>query len=327
MSKLSFVIPCYNSEKTITDVVNSIKTAVASDENFSYEIILVNDFSKDGTSLVIEQLARCDENIIAINFAKNFGQHAALMAGFRYSSGDIVIYLDDDGQCPAEKVFDLIGPLRNGFDVSIADYGIKKQSRFKNFGSKVNDIMAEHLIGKPKRLSLSNFGAIKRFVVDEMIKYQNCYPYIAGLLLRTTSNIANVKMEENERQEGKSNYSLKKLLALWLNGFTSFSVKPLRITSIAGVIFAFIGFIFGLYTVINKLFVTPDIAIGYSSIVSLLTFFSGLTLMVIGMIGEYVGRIFINLNNAPQYVVKSGINLKKKTECDESNDEKKIFFN
>ena len=310
MSKLSFVIPCYNSEKTIADVVNSIKTTVASDENFSYEIILVNDFSKDGTSLMIEQLAQSDENIIAINFAKNFGQHAALMAGFRHSSGDIVIYLDDDGQCPAEKIFDLIAPLSNGFDVSIADYGKKKQSCFKNFGSKVNDIMAEHLIGKPKRLSLSNFGAIKRFVVDEMIKYQNCYPYIAGLLLRTTSNIANVKMEENERQEGKSNYNLKKLLSLWLNGFTSFSVKPLRITSIAGVIFACVGFIFGLYTVINKLFVTPDVAIGYSSIVSLLTFFSGLTLMVLGMIGEYVGRIFINLNNAPQYVVKSVVSTK-----------------
>lgn len=309
MEKLSFVIPCYNSQKTIGYVVRLINEVVTKKNMFDYEIILVNDFSQDGTSTVIEEIARQNKNIIAINFSRNFGQHAALMAGFRHSSGDVVIYLDDDGQCPVNKIFDLIEPLNNGFDVSMADYGVKKQSKFKNFGSKINDIMAEHLVGKPKKLQLSNFGALKRFVVDEIIKYQSCYPYIAGLILRTTSNIANVKMEENERKEGKSNYNLKKLLSLWLNGFTSFSVKPLRIASIAGVVFAFIGFIFGIYTIINKIFINPNIAIGYSTIVSLLTFFSGLVLMIMGMIGEYIGRIYICINKSPQYVIKNIINL------------------
>ncbi len=309
MEKLSFVIPCYNSQKTIGYVVRLINEVVTKKNMFDYEIILVNDFSQDGTSTVIEEIARQNKNIIAINFSRNFGQHAALMAGFRHSSGDVVIYLDDDGQCPVNKIFDLIEPLNNGFDVSMADYGVKKQSKFKNFGSKLNDIMAEHLVGKPKKLQLSNFGALKRFVVDEIIKYQSCYPYIAGLILRTTSNIANVKMEENERKEGKSNYNLKKLLSLWLNGFTSFSVKPLRIASIAGVVFAFIGFIFGIYTIINKIFINPNIAIGYSTIVSLLTFFSGLVLMIMGMIGEYIGRIYICINKSPQYVIKNIINL------------------
>ena len=120
------------------------------------------------------------------------------MAGFRNSTGDVVVYLDDDGQCPVDKAFELIEPLENGFDISIADYGKKKQSKFKNFGSKVNDIMAEHLINKPKDLKLSNFGAMKRFIVDEIVKYKHCYPYISGLMLRTSSNIANVKMEEND---------------------------------------------------------------------------------------------------------------------------------
>ena len=309
MEKLSFVIPCYNSQKTIGYVVSLINEVITEKNMFDYEIILVNDFSQDGTSTVIEEIARQNKNIIAINFSRNFGQHAALMAGFRHSSGDVVIYLDDDGQCPVNKIFDLIEPLNNGFDVSMADYGVKKQSKFKNFGSKINDIMAEHLVGKPKKLQLSNFGALKRFVVDEIIKYQSCYPYIAGLILRTTSNIANVKMEENERKEGKSNYNFKKLLSLWLNGFTSFSVKPLRIASIAGVVFAFIGFIFGIYTIINKIFINPTIAIGYSTIVSLLTFFSGLVLMIMGMIGEYIGRIYICINKSPQYVIKNIINL------------------
>ena len=309
MEKLSFVIPCYNSQKTIGYVVSLINEVITEKNMFDYEIILVNDFSQDSTSTVIEEIARQNKNIIAINFSRNFGQHAALMAGFRHSSGDVVIYLDDDGQCPVNKIFDLIEPLNNGVDVSMADYGVKKQSKFKNFGSKINDIMAEHLVGKPKKLQLSNFGALKRFVVDEIIKYQSCYPYIAGLILRTTSNIANVKMEENERKEGKSNYNLKKLLSLWLNGFTSFSVKPLRIASIAGVVFAFIGFIFGIYTIINKIFINPNIAIGYSTIVSLLTFFSGLVLMIMGMIGEYIGRIYICMNKSPQYVIKNIINL------------------
>lgn len=321
MVDLSFVIPCYNSEKTITDVVKSIELEVNNHFIHNYEIILVNDFSKDKTSIVIENLARESKNIIAINFSKNFGQHAALMAGFRHSSGDIVVYLDDDGQCPTNKIFDLIKPLNDGFDVSMADYEVKKQSKFKNFGSKINDIMAEHLVGKPKYLQLSNFGAIKRFVIDEMIKYQHCYPYVAGLILRTTSNITNVKMEENERKEGKSNYSLKKLLSLWLNGFTSFSVKPLRITTLIGIFFAAIGFIFGVYTIINKIFINNEVPVGYSTMVSLLTFFSGLTLMVLGMLGEYIGRIFISLNNSPQYVIKNIRNLRDRGE--ENNEYKK----
>lgn len=312
MNKLSFVIPCYNSEKTIKDVVNSIKKELESKYLSDYEIILVNDFSRDNTSAIIENLAQNDKKIVAINFSKNFGQHSALMAGFRNSKGDIIVYLDDDGQCPVDKVFELIEPLKNGFDISIADYSKKKQSKFKNFGSKVNDIMAEHLINKPKELQLSNFGAMKRFVVDEITKYKNCYPYIAGLMLRTTSNIANVKMEENERQSGSTNYNLRKLLSLWLNGFTSFSVKPLRITTIIGILFALIGFIFGLYTIINKLFINNSVAWGYSTIVALLTFFNGVTLMVLGMIGEYIGRIFISLNKSPQYVIKSSINLNNK---------------
>lgn len=314
MNKLSFVIPCYNSEKTIKDVVNSIRKELENKYWTNYEIVLVNDFSRDNTSNVIESLAQNDQKIVVINFSKNFGQHSALMAGFRASTGDVVVYLDDDGQCPIDKVFELIEPLKNGFDISIADYGKKKQSKFKNFGSKVNDIMAECLINKPKELQLSNFGSIKRFVVDEIIKYKNCYPYIAGLMLRTTSKIANVKMEENERQSGTTNYNLRKLLSLWLNGFTSFSVKPLRVTTIIGILFALIGFVFGLYTVINKLFINNDVAWGYSTIVALLTFFNGVTLMVLGMIGEYIGRIFISLNKSPQYVIKNSINLNKKEE-------------
>ncbi len=311
MIDLSFVIPCYNSEKTIINVVNSIQSEVKNNSIQNYEIILVNDFSQDNTSIVIEDLAKENRNIIVINFSKNFGQHAALMAGFRHSSGDMVVYLDDDGQCPTNKIFDLIKPLNEGFDVSMADYGVKKQSKFKNFGSKVNDIMAEHLVGKPKSLKLSNFGALKRFVVDEIIKYNHCYPYIAGLILRTTSSIANVKMEENERKEGKSNYSFKKLLSLWLNGFTSFSVKPLRITTLIGVFFAAAGFLFGIYTVINKIFINNEVPMGYSTTVSLLTFFSGLILMVLGMLGEYIGRIFISINNSPQYVIKDSKNLER----------------
>ncbi len=309
MKKLSFVIPCYNSERAITKVVKSITDTISEKKEYDYEIVLVNDFSTDHTSEVIHSLALKNKKIKVIDFSKNFGQHAALMAGFRHTTGSIIVYLDDDGQCPVSEVFRLIEPLYHGYDVTMAGYKKKKQSAFKNFGSKVNNVMAEHLINKPKSLKLSNYGALQRFVVEEIIQYQHCYPYIAGLILRSTAKITNVEMEENERQEGKSNYNLKKLLSLWLNGFTSFSVKPLRVTTFIGCFFAFLGFVFGLYTIIHKIFINPHMMMGYSSIVALVTFFSGLILMVLGMIGEYIGRIFISLNNSPQYVIKDSANL------------------
>lgn len=308
MPLLSFVIPCYGSEKTISFVIDEIIDTVSQKDEYQYEIIAVNDFSKDNVWEVLKEKASADRNIKLINFAKNMNRPGAVMAGLRYSQGDIIIILDDDGQCPMDRLWDLISPLDVGYDVSMAKYTEYKQSKFKSFGTIVNRTMTEMVIDKPKNLSFTNFMALKRFIVEEIAKYDNPYPYLTGLILRTTDRIINVPMEERERISGKTTFTLPKMIKLWVNGFTAFSIKPLRISSLIGVICAIIGFIFGIVTVIRKL-VVPGISVGWSSTVAIMLFIGGLIMLMLGMIGEYIGRIYISINNAPQYVVRDTINI------------------
>lgn len=307
---LSFVIPCYGSELTIKDVIDEIHKKMSEKSNLCYEVIAVNDSSPDNVLKVLKDIAQNDKKIKIIDFAKNFGKQSAVMAGYSIVEGDIIINLDDDGQCPLDRLWDLIEPLNNGFDVVYAKYPVKKQSAFKNFGSKVNALMARYIIGKPKDLYISNFSAMKRFVVDEIVKYDNPYPYMSGLMLRTTSKICNVDMEERERTAGVGHYTFKRSLKLWLNGFTAFSVKPLRISTVLGAICALIGFVFGIMTIINKL-VHPTMQAGYSSTMAVLLFIGGMIMMMLGMIGEYIGRIYICINNSPQYVIRETVNTEK----------------
>ena len=304
MKKVSFVIPCYKSALTIEGVIQEIKETMASfQEKYSYEVILVNDFPEDGTFDVIREITAENENIIGVNLAKNFGQHAALMAGFHYCSGDITVCLDDDGQTPANEVGKLLDKIEEGYDVVYAKYEHKKHSAFRNFGSKVNEIMTRFMLGKPRELYVSSYFAASKFVVDEMLRYQNSYPYVIGLVLRTTKNVTNVVVNHREREIGTSGYTFGKLLGLWLNGFTAFSIKPLRIATACGGFCAVAGFLYGIYTIIKKL-VNPAVPMGWSSTMAALVFIGGMLMLMLGLIGEYLGRIYISLNNAPQYVVR-----------------------
>ncbi|MCR5195261.1 MAG: glycosyltransferase family 2 protein [Pseudobutyrivibrio sp.] len=305
--KISFVIPCYRSEQTLETVVTEIETKMSTLNGYSHEIILVNDCSPDGTYAVIQSLCAANKNIIGVNHAKNFGQHAALMAGFSFASGDVVVCLDDDGQTPADEVDKLLAKIEEGYDVVYAQYEHKKHSGFRNWGSHLNKKMTEIMLSKPKELYVSSYFAAKRFVVDEMLKYKGAYPYVIGLVLRTTKNICNVKVNHRERMAGTSGYSIRKLLALWMNGFTSFSILPLRFATYCGVFSAFAGFIYALYAIISK-FTNPDRMLGWSSLISVMLLLGGLILITLGLIGEYVGRIFISINNSPQYVIKNVIN-------------------
>lgn len=307
MNKLiSFVIPCYRSAETIGKVVEEISATMAHLEQYRYEIILVNDASPDNTFEVIRDLCEKRKEICGVNLARNFGQHAALMAGFRYTHGDIVVCLDDDGQTPADEVPKLLAKIEEGFDAVYARYEVKKHSAFRNFGSHVNEWMTRVMLGKPKELYLSSYFAVKRFIVDEMIRYINPYPYVIGLVLRTTKNIANVDVKHRERQVGTSGYTIGKLLALWFNGFTAFSIKPLRVATAIGAFSAGIGFLYGVYTIIKKL-LNPDVVIGFSSLMSVLVFTGGMVMLMLGIIGEYIGRIYISMNNSPQYVIRECI--------------------
>jgi undecaprenyl-phosphate 4-deoxy-4-formamido-L-arabinose transferase len=309
MSKISFVIPCYRSEKTLEGVVTEIQDTMKSLNDYEYDIVLVNDSSPDNTFSVISSLCDRYDNIIGIDFAKNFGQHAALMAGLRRVDGDIVVCLDDDGQTPANEVGKLIAEIENGRDVVYASYGHKRHNAFRNFGTWMNDLMTRAMLGKPKNLHLTSYFAAKRFVVDSMIEYENSYPYIIGLVLRATKNISNVSVNHRSREVGSSGYTLKKLLGLWFNGFTAFSILPLRIATVVGSIFAGVGFIYGIYTIIKK-FVNPDVPLGFSSLMAAVVFIGGMVMIMLGLIGEYIGRIYISINNSPQYVIRQEINNK-----------------
>lgn len=313
---LSFVIPCYRSEFTIESVINEIIDTVSGrKDKYDYEIICVNDCSPDNVLSVLIKIAAENYKIKVINFAKNMGKHAAVLAGYSYAQGKYVVTMDDDFQCPTYELWRLLKPVENDeCDIASANYKKKKQSVWKNAGSKINMVMSQIMLGKPKGLRLENFNIKKNFVVKEMIKYDKPYPYIEGLTYRITDRISVVDMEERARGDNQATgFTLHKSLSLWLNGFTAFSVKPLRLSTVMGFILAFAGFVFGLVMVIRKI-INPEIAAGYTSMLAVQLFIGGIIMIILGLIGEYIGRIYICLNNSPQYVIRDKININGITE-------------
>ncbi len=306
---ISFILPCYGSEKTLEAVVNEIRSVVGQKKEYDYEIVAVNDCSPDGVWEVIKKLAAEDSKVKGIDFAKNRNRPGAVMAGLANSSGDYCVVMDDDGQCPMPELWKLLQPLYEGYDVSIASYPERKQSAFKNFGTEVNKLMTEFIIGRPRNLQFTNFMIMKRFVADKITEYKNPYPYLTGLLLRTTQHIANVEMEQRARLEGGTTFTFKKMVALWMNGFTAFSIKPLRMADIVGAVSAVIGFIYAIVTIVRKL-VNPDIAVGYSSLMAVMLIIGGIIMVLLGLIGEYIGRIYMCINDSPQYVIREKLNFK-----------------
>ena len=236
--------------------------------------------------------------------------HAALMAGYARCKGSIIISLDDDGQAPVESIYALVDKIHEGYDVVFGRYPDVKQSGFRKFGSRINRLMSETLLEQPKEISGNSFYAMRDFIARDMVRYRNPYPYLGGLIFRATRNAANVDVNQRERLVGKSGYSLRKLFALWMNGYTAFSVKPLRLASLLGVVSAAIGFIMVIVTVLHKL-INPSVQIGYSSLMAVILFIGGLIMLMLGLIGEYIGRIYICLNSSPQYVIRELINIKR----------------
>lgn len=305
--KISFVIPCYNSTNTIASVVEEIKNVMAGEmSKYDYEIVLVNDGSPDRTTYnAILDIVEREKHIKGVNLSRNFGQPSAVMAALNQTVGDYVVCGDDDGQTPFNELPKLFAKIEEGYDLVEARYNIReKRSLFRKLGTILNEGMASWLIAKPKGLELTTYWVVRRFVVDEMVAYPNSYPYLGGLMLRVTQNVCNVDVSHRERLSGSSGYSFKKMLELWLNGFTSFSLKPLRLMSVIGMMVAIIGFIYGSIIVVKKI-IDPTTLMGYSSIMAVNLFMFGVLFFFLGLIGEYVGRIYISLNKAPQFVIKN----------------------
>ena len=304
---VSCVIPCYKSSGIVGGVVDELIEAAKQNMNYDMEIILVNDGSPDGgkTAEKISEIANEHPFVVSVSLTKNFGQHAALMAGFAKVKGDVVVCLDDDGQTPANETFKLVDKVVEGYDLVYASYqGKKKHNLFRNLGSKFNMWCDHHISGAPKDVEITSFFACKRFVVDNALNYKNPYPYIRGLVHESVQTCCNVPVTHRSRVQGESGYTLKKLFNLWANGFTAFSIAPLRVATCFGTFIAFIGFIFMIVLIVQKI-LDPNIAEGWTSLMSMLLFIGGLVMLMIGLLGEYVGRIYLSINNIPQYVVRN----------------------
>jgi glycosyltransferase involved in cell wall biosynthesis len=316
---ISCVIPCYKSHDTVGEVVSELETALETRaDEFTYEIILVNDGSPDEgqTAAKLRELAEDDEHLVVVNLARNFGQHRAIMAGFKYVAGDIVVVLDDDMQTPGDEVFKLVDKVIEGYDIAYADYQLRHHAGWRNLGSKFNAWCSRKFMNIPKGLYIENYYAVTRMCVDNAIKYENPYPYVDGLLFESVDTWTTVPITHRAREVGKSGYTMHSLIGLWLNGFTAFSVKPLRFASLLGFFFSILGALGIIFVLIEKL-LNPGDAEGWSSLMVALLFIGGLLMLMIGMIGEYVGRIYLSINKMPQYVIRWVDDKREKSSDDE----------
>jgi len=301
--RLSFVIPVYDGAATIGDVVEEIHRVF---EDMPIEIVLVNDGSSDASEAVCRDLQSSrPASVTFVHLARNFGEHGAVLAGLRHATGDLVALLDDDGQNPPAEVRRMVSSLNdNGWDVVYGNYRVKQHSFLRNLGSRFNDRMANWMLKKPAGLYLSSFKVLERFLVDEITRYEGAFPYIDGLILRATRHIGQVDVEHRPRRQGRSGYTAGKLASLWLNMFLNFSIAPLRLSALLGVAMSGFSLLLLVAIVIDKLYINPELTHGLPTVLALIVFFAGLQLVLLGAIGEYLGRLFMDHSKMPQCVVR-----------------------
>ena len=300
----SVVIPCYRSSETIRKVVRETIMQFEKMDIGDVEFVLVDDCSPDGGKTVEElrKLVEEYDNIRVVELAKNSGQHNATMAGLNYAKGDYIISMDDDGQTSPTQLPVLLNEMSKGYDIVYGYYPNKQHSGFRNLGSRFNQWTTRVLLDKPRNLNTSSFWVVRRFVRDYAVQYKSAYTHLQGVFFRVTKNISSVPVKHFKREVGQSGYTFSKLVHLWAN-IIGFSIVPLRVATVMGYFFSVVGVI-GIITVLVRKIIRPVTAIGWPSMMVSIFFFSGLILMFMGLIGEYIGRIFLGICNNPQYVVR-----------------------
>ena len=300
--QLSVVIPVYNSERTIGPLVERLQVCLA---GTAFEVVLVNDGSADGSEQVCRHLADQYENVKFIALRRNFGEFNAVLCGLAHTCGQYVAIIDDDFQNPPEAILTLLETAQTGqYDVVYSRYAQKQHHWFRNGGSWLVNALTTYSLGKPRTLYLSSFKLISRGVVDEIIKYTGPYPFIDGLIFRVTRNIGSVEVPHNPRTEGQSNYTARKLIALFLNVFIGYSLWPIRVFTVIGAGLFLLGLLVGLILLIGRLagaFVAP----GWGLILWAIGTGLGLQLLFMGILGEYVGKLFMAHSGLPPYVIKN----------------------
>ena len=299
---LSFVIPLYNSADTIGSLVREI---AALDVPGGHEIILVNDGSRDGTSTVCQRLLEeVAIPVLLVEHARNYGEHNAVLTGWRHARGAYIVNLDDDGQNPPAEALRLWTKARTEeLDVVFGDYDVKRHAAWRNWGSTLTNRLTDWALDKPRGLYLSSFRCVSAFAARSVAANNGPFPYLDGLLLQVTQRIGSLPVQHRSRQVGRSGYTLRKLLRLWLSTLVNFSVLPLRVATLLGLVLAAAGFL-ALAVVLYWWWRGTGPAFGWGSLMAALLVFSGVQMVMLGVMGEYLGRMFITVNQRPQALVR-----------------------
>jgi glycosyltransferase involved in cell wall biosynthesis len=305
---LSVVVPVYGSQDCVAELADRV-AQVCRENTLSYELILVFDCSPDRSWEAIQGVVARDPAVIGLRLRKNFGQDNAIMAGMNVARGEAIVVMDDDLQHDPADIPSLLAKLREGYDLVYAKYRRTHQKSWKNMGSWFNGKMAEIVLSKPPEVNISPYKIVAAPVVATLIQYRGPYPYIDGLLFRTTANMTQIDVQHHPRLRGRSNYTFWKSVSVWARLATNFSVVPLRIATFAGVFIAGVGLCLAAGFLVYRL-QYPDIgvtAIGWASLIVSILVLGGFQLMTLGVLGEYVGRTHLNVNQGPQYVVRDRI--------------------
>ncbi len=300
---VSIVIPCYNSEKTIGMVADQCMECFSQWDGYECEMILVNDHSRDHTyEAILQCCERYPGKFTAVTFAKNFGQHAAILAGLHYVHGDLVVGMDDDLQNRPEQIRQFLDKIQEGYDVVFGIYRKRNFSFIKNVFGKLSQFLLFHLVDRPKGVEMSSFWCARAFVVEEIRKYSGHDPFVQLLFARTTDNMADITVEHYAREYGKSNYTFRKGLKLFMT-FMDYSSIPLRVSNILGTLFSVFGFFATIVLIIRKI-LDPSIQTGWSSLMCLMLIVAGMLFLMLGIMGEYVGKLVNSSTGKPLYVIR-----------------------
>jgi undecaprenyl-phosphate 4-deoxy-4-formamido-L-arabinose transferase len=299
---LSIVIPVYNGAASVGELVGALEEL---DIAGGHEIVLINDGSPDNSRAVCRALVeRARIPITLVDLSRNYGEHNAVMAGLRHASGAHVVTMDDDLQNPPEEVKRLLAfAQESGHEVVYTYYGDKRHAHWRNLGSRFTNWVAGFVLDKPKGFYLSSFRCMSAFVVREITRYEGPFPYVDGLILQVTQDIDRLLVQHLPRAAGRSNYTLRRLLRLWLSMFVNFSVMPLRLSMLGGLVLSVVGAVLSIMAAVEALFFDPPV--GWASLISAILLLSGVQLLILGIVGEYLGRLYLTANRKPQSVVRS----------------------